>query len=68
MSKVFFDMGISLDGFIAGLNPGPSNPLGDGGLEIHNWMFLQRSFRRLQKLGDDGGDWRRRQAGRRDFQ
>lgn len=54
MSKVFFDMGISLDGFIAGLNSSPSNPLGNGGLEIHNWMFLQRSFRRLLKLGDDG--------------
>jgi dihydrofolate reductase len=54
MSKVFFDMGISLDGFIAGLNPGPSNPLGNGGLEIHNWIFLQRSFRRLLKLGDNG--------------
>ena len=54
MSKVFFDMGISLDGFIAGLNSGPSNPLGNSGLEIHNWLFLQRSFRRLLKLGDDG--------------
>jgi dihydrofolate reductase len=54
MSKVFFDMGISLDGFIAGLNSGPSNPQGNNGLEIHNWLFLQRSFRRLLKLGDDG--------------
>ncbi len=54
MGKVFFDMGISLDGFIAGLNPSPSNPLGNGGIEIHNWMFLQRYFRRLLKLGEDG--------------
>jgi dihydrofolate reductase len=54
MSKVFFDMGISLDGFIAGLNSVPSNPLGNSGLEIHNWLFLQCSFRRLLKLGEDG--------------
>jgi hypothetical protein len=52
MSKVFFSMGISLDGFIAGLNPSPPNPLGNGGLEIHNWLFLQRYFRRLLKLED----------------
>ena len=27
------------------------NPLGDGGIEIHNWMFKQKSF--LEHLGDD---------------
>ncbi len=31
MSKVFFDVGVSLDGSIAGPNRGPNNPLGDGG-------------------------------------
>ena len=54
MSKVFFDIGISLDGFIAGLNGGPANPLGDGGLVIHNWMFKQKSF--LQHLELEGGE------------
>ena len=29
MNKVFFDVGISLDGFIAGLNGCSKNPLGD---------------------------------------
>ncbi|MDZ7626029.1 MAG: hypothetical protein U5J96_16475 [Ignavibacteriaceae bacterium] len=33
MSKVFVDVGISLDGFIAGLNGGTKNPLGDGGIK-----------------------------------
>ena len=51
--KVFFDVGITLDGFIAGLNGGPKNPLGDGGLEIHNWMFEQKSFREQLEL--EGG-------------
>ena len=31
MSKVIVDRGMSLDGFIAGPNGGPHNPLGDGG-------------------------------------
>lgn len=54
MGKVFFDAGISLDGFIAGLNGGPANPLGDGGLSIHNWMFKQKSF--LEHLEMEGGE------------
>lgn len=53
MSKVFFDVGISLDGFIAGLNGGPQNPIGDGGLAIHEWMFKQKSFN--EHLGLEGG-------------
>lgn len=54
MSKVFFDVGISLDGYIAGLNGGPANPLGDGGIAIHNWMFRQKSF--LEHLELKGGE------------
>jgi hypothetical protein len=30
MSKVVIDVGMSLDGFIAGLNADPQNALGDG--------------------------------------
>ncbi|HSD64422.1 MAG TPA: dihydrofolate reductase family protein [Ignavibacteriaceae bacterium] len=54
MSKVFFDVGISLDGFIAGPNGGTTNPLGDGGIAIHDWMFRQKSF--LEHLGMEGGE------------
>ena len=53
MSKVFFDVGISLDGYIAGLNGGINNPLGDDGIKIHEWMFRQKSF--LEHLGMEGG-------------
>ena len=35
MSKVFVDVGISLDGYIAGPNGGANNPLGDDCLKIH---------------------------------
>jgi dihydrofolate reductase len=54
MGKVFCDVGISLDGYIAGPNMGPQNPIGDGGLAIHDWMFRQKSFR--EHLGMEGGE------------
>src|SRR5260221_14359638 len=54
MSKVFVHVGISLDGFIAGSNRGPTNPLGDRGRTIHQWMFEQRAFRELLSLADGG--------------
>ena len=50
MTKVFFDVGVSLDGFVAGPNARPGNPIGDGGLAIHDWMFRTKAFARL--LGD----------------
>ena len=54
MSKVFFDVGMSLDGFIAGPNGGAKNPLGDGGIKIHDWMFKQKAF--LQHIKQEGGE------------
>ena len=54
MSKVFFDVGITLDGYIAGPNGGAKNPLGDGGIDIHKWMFKQKAF--LSHLKLEGGD------------
>jgi dihydrofolate reductase len=53
MGKIFFDIGISLDGFMAGENRGPANPIGDGGTSIHNWMYNQKAF--FRNLGLDGG-------------
>jgi dihydrofolate reductase len=37
MSKVVFNMTMSLDGFVAGANDRPDNPLGDGGQPLFNW-------------------------------
>ena len=39
MSKVVVFISMSLDGFIAGPNPSPQNPLGDNGLILHDWFF-----------------------------
>lgn len=39
MAKVIVDLTVSLDGFIAGPNDGPDNPLGDGGIRLFDWYF-----------------------------
>lgn len=54
MSKIFFAVGSSMDGFIAGLNGGPKNPLGDGGTAIHRWLYEQKAFIELLELGKGG--------------
>jgi dihydrofolate reductase len=54
MSKVFVDVGMSLDGRIAGPNAKPGNPLGDGGTRLHQWAFQLSSF--LERLGMSGGE------------
>ena len=48
MGKVFADQSVSLDGFSAGPNVGVSNPMGDGGEELHAWQF--RGGRRREVL------------------
>jgi dihydrofolate reductase len=39
MSKVVFHNSISLDGYVAGPNDSPQNPLGDGGEALFRWYF-----------------------------
>ena len=39
MSKVVFNITVSLDGFVAGPNDGPDNGLGDGGDRLFEWYF-----------------------------
>jgi hypothetical protein len=39
MSAAILYMSMSLDGFIAGPNEGPSNALGDGGHRLHEWRW-----------------------------
>lgn len=45
---------MSLDGYVAGPDQGPENPLGVGGGRLHAWAFATRSFRR--GLGLEGGE------------
>jgi dihydrofolate reductase len=49
---------ISLDGFVAGPNQSAENPIGEGGMRLHDWVFATASWRRQQGLdgGEDGPD------------
>jgi dihydrofolate reductase len=51
---VFADLGMSLDGFVAGANAGPDNALGDGGHRIHGWMYRLEAWR--ERLDRSGGE------------
>jgi len=53
MSKIIFDSGISLDGFFAGDNRGPNNPMGGVSGKIHTWMLNQKAF--WEHLGIESG-------------
>jgi len=53
MSKVFVDMGVSLDGFVAGDDRGPSNPMGGVSPRLHAWMFQLKAF--CDRVGIPGG-------------
>jgi dihydrofolate reductase len=43
MSKVTSEISVSLDGFVTGPNVGASNPLGDEGERLHDWMFSEKT-------------------------
>jgi dihydrofolate reductase len=44
---------VSLDGYGAGPNQSLDNPLGAGGMALHEWSLATRTFR--QMFGQDGG-------------
>ena len=49
---------ISLDGFAAGPNQSLDNPIGEGGMRLHEWVFTTAAWRRQegQEGGEDGPD------------
>ncbi|HEX9096690.1 MAG TPA: dihydrofolate reductase family protein [Candidatus Dormibacteraeota bacterium] len=53
MGKVTCQISISLDGFVAGPNQSLENPIGEGGLRLHEWVFATASWREQQ--GQTGG-------------
>jgi dihydrofolate reductase len=72
MSKVTIDVGVSLDGFCAGPNQSKENPLGEGGEELHRWMFEEAEANKAVReeitsagayimgrnmFGPDRGEW-----------
>lgn len=54
MSNVILDITASLDGFVAGPNPTLEEPLGEGGIHLHDWAFPLRAWRAPHGL--EGGE------------
>jgi dihydrofolate reductase len=54
MTRVFTDISISLDGFVAGPNPSLEDPLGAGGMQVHEWAFRLAVWR--EPHGLEGGE------------
>ena len=44
--KVVAGLSISLDGFVAGPNQSVENPIGEGGMRLHQWMFETAAWAR----------------------
>jgi len=53
MTTVKADLSISLDGYVAGPDDGPDQPLGRGGEQLHEWIFGLASWR--ERHGYEGG-------------
>src|ERR1700722_7066509 len=53
MSKVKCQISISLDGLVAGPRQSLQNPLGVGGLRLHEWVFATDAWQRQH--GGEGG-------------
>ena len=54
MSKLRLSITMSLDGYVAGPNQSEENPLGVGGMALHEWFFPLRAFREMH--GETGGE------------
>src|ERR1700683_1475648 len=54
MSKLRLDITMSLDGYVAGPDQSEENPLGVGGMELHQWFFPLEAFREMH--GEEGGE------------
>jgi dihydrofolate reductase len=57
MGEVILDISASVDGYVAGPNPTLEAPLGERGMELHEWVFPLRSWRSHHGLeGGEAGD------------
>ena len=54
LHMVIAGLSISLDGFVAGPNISLENPLGEGGMQLHEWVFKAKSWR--EQHGMEGGE------------
>jgi len=53
VTKLRFNIAMSLDGYVAGPKQSVENPLGEGGERLHDWLFKLKTFRAIH--GDSSG-------------
>ncbi|HET8525263.1 MAG TPA: dihydrofolate reductase family protein [Actinomycetota bacterium] len=54
MSVFWFQMAVSLDGYVAGPDQSEQDPLGVGGMRLHEWVFELEAWR--SQMGEEGGE------------
>jgi dihydrofolate reductase len=54
MTKLRLDISTSLDGFVAGENRTVEQPLGDGGMQLHEWVFGLASWMEAHGVEGEG--------------
>src|SRR5260221_13366246 len=54
MAKLRFEISISLDGYVAGPNQSEEHPLGEGGLQLPEWIIKLPAWR--ERHGREGGE------------
>jgi dihydrofolate reductase len=54
VSKLKLRISMSLDGFVAGPEQSVQNPLGVGGMKLHEWVFPLKAWR--EQMGMSGGE------------
>ena len=54
MSRLRLSITMSLDGYVAGPDQSEQDPLGVGGMELHEWLFPLKQFREMH--GEEGGE------------
>ena len=53
MTKVIFDISMSLDGFVTASGLRPDEPLGEGGQRLHEWATSESDARSREVLNDE---------------
>jgi dihydrofolate reductase len=54
VSRLKFEISISVDGYVAGPNQGEEHPLGEGGEDLHRWVVKLEAWRKPH--GREGGE------------
>jgi dihydrofolate reductase len=54
MPRLRFEISISLDGYVAGPNQSEEHPLGEGGMQLHEWIVKLAAWR--EPHGREGGE------------